>query len=196
MSLEYIIFLFFKFIIIVSAIMVVTSKNPIHSVLFLILVFCSSAGLLLLLGAEFLAMVFVVVYVGAIAVLFLFVVMMLNIRMIELNESFLLYFPFSALVAFILIIQFGYLFFDNGASLLSSFTYVNWFAESYSLFNIEVLGLVLYTHYFISFVLAGLILLVAMIGSIVLTLTHRLNVKRQQIYSQLLRMETSVRLIN
>jgi NADH-quinone oxidoreductase subunit J len=167
--------------------MVVISRNPIYSVLFLVLVFCNSAGLVILLGAEFLAFVFIVVYVGAIAVLFLFVVMMINFKMLELSTSLLTYFPLSAYIIAILSFEFSALFSNSNLLSTQSFfftNYINWFDTMSHVTNIESLGLVLYTNYLPIFIISAFILFVAMVGSISLTLLHRSNMKRQDIYYQ------------
>jgi NADH-quinone oxidoreductase subunit J len=186
---EYLFFVFFKFAILLSAICVILARNPIYSVLFLVLVFCNSAGLLILLGAEFLAFVFVVVYVGAIAVLFLFVVMMINFKMIELNRSMLSYFHLSAYLIIIVSLELSLILFNDYIPDISysAITYTNWVDVFFSVSNIKALGTLLYTHYVLLFILSGFILLVAMLGSIVLTLLHRTNMKRQEIYVQVSR---------
>jgi NADH-quinone oxidoreductase subunit J len=186
---EYFFFLFFKVSILVSAIFVILARNPIYSVLFLVLVFCNSAGLLILLGAEFLAFVFVVVYVGAIAVLFLFVVMMINFKMIDLNRSVMSYFHLSAYLIIIFSLELSLILFNDYVPDISygPFVYTNWVDVFFSVSNIKALGALLYTHYVLLFIISGFILLVAMIGSIVLTLLHRTNMKRQEIYVQVSR---------
>jgi NADH-quinone oxidoreductase subunit J len=185
---DYLIFWFFKILVIFSVFMVIHSSNPIHSVLFLILVFCNSAGIVIFLKAEFLAMAFVVVYVGAIAVLFLFVVMMLNIKMVELNYSVLSYLPLGGLIVVLLTIQLSILVYQSLANVTAdSLEYVTWVNSLNSLTNMEVVGQLLYTYYFDLFLLGGLILLVAMIGAIVLTLTQRFGVKRQNVFDQVIR---------
>jgi len=185
---DYLIFWVFKILVIFSVFMVIHSSNPIHSVLFLILVFCNSAGIVIFLKAEFLAMAFVVVYVGAIAVLFLFVVMMLNIKMVELNYSVLSYLPLGGLIVVLLTIQLSILVYQSLANVTAdSLEYVTWVNSLNSLTNMEVVGQLLYTYYFDLFLLGGLILLVAMIGAIVLTLTQRFGVKRQNVFDQVIR---------
>jgi NADH-quinone oxidoreductase subunit J len=175
--------------------MVVVSRNPIYSVLFLVLVFCNVAGLVILLGAEFLAFVFIVVYVGAIAVLFLFVVMMINFKMVEVSGTLMSYLPLSAYIIGIIAIEL-YLILSSEVFLgtaFVSYTYVDWVDVFFAKSNIESLGLVLYTHYVLLFFLSAVILLVAMIGSIVLTLLNRTNMKRQDIYEQVVRSAVLVR---
>ena len=178
-------FYFFSKIIILSALMVISSKNPVHSVLFLILCFVSTASLFILLGAEFLAMILIVVYVGAVAVLFLFVVMMLDINFIKLREGFLQYLPIGALVGIILLTELVIVFFSKNITSSGLINYSNSPIFS-SIGNTNELGFVLYTKYFYLFQISGLILLVAMIGSIVLTLRQRDGVKKQKITDQVL----------
>jgi NADH-quinone oxidoreductase subunit J len=155
-------------------------------------VFCNAAGLLILLEVEFLAMIFLVVYVGAIAVLFLFVVMMLNIKLIELNENLLLYLPIGIFIALIFLFEI-FIIIDTDLIPLFSLNfgdilnYINWTSEITYTTNIARLGNLLYTHYFFLFLIASMILLVAMIGAIMLTLYRNLTVKRQEIYQQISR---------
>jgi NADH-quinone oxidoreductase subunit J len=176
-------FYLFSFVAVLSALMVISSKNPVHSVLFLILSFVNAAGIFVLLGAEFLAMILIVVYVGAVAVLFLFVVMMLDINFIKLREGFLQYLPFGALLGIVLIVELGILFLTKSFSQSSLVEYSTMpiITETE---NTKLLGSVLYTKYFFLFQLCGLILLVAMIGSITLTLRQRSKSKKQIIYNQ------------
>ncbi len=176
-------FYIFSFIAVLSALMVISSKNPVHSVLFLILSFVNAAGLFVLLGAEFLAMILVVVYVGAVAVLFLFVVMMLDINFIKLREGFLQYLPFGAFLGIVLIIELGLLFLTENfrEAGLVNYSY-NPIIEKTE--NTKLIGEILYTNYFYLFQICGLILLVAMIGSITLTLRDRGIIKRQDINLQ------------
>jgi NADH-quinone oxidoreductase subunit J len=179
MILTTIAFYVFSIVLILSALMVVSSRNPVHSVLFLILAFFNAAGLFVLLGAEFLAMILVVVYVGAVAVLFLFVVMMLDIDFAELKRGMMQYLPLGALLGLVLA---GELIivssvWSNGAQSLPR-------AATGGLTNTEALGHVLYTDYVYYFQIAGLVLLVAMIGAIVLTLRSRPGVRRQSISTQ------------
>ncbi|WP_425039551.1 NADH-quinone oxidoreductase subunit J [Primorskyibacter sp. S187A] len=163
----------------------VISRNPVHSVLWLILSFLSAAGLFVLMGAEFLAMLLIIVYVGAVAVLFLFVVMMLDVDFAELKAEMAKYMPLALLIAVILLMQFALAYgaWDSNAA-----------AEGLRAqpvpvdrHNTEALGLILYDEYFLLFQLSGLILLVAMIGAIVLTLRHRSDVKRQDVLAQMYR---------
>ncbi len=176
-------FYIFSLVAILSALMVISAKNPVHSVLFLILSFVNASGLFVLLGAEFLAMILVVVYVGAVAVLFLFVVMMLDINFVKLREGFLQYLPFGALLGIVLIAELGILFltksfYENSLTEFVKSPQIN------ELENTKLIGRVLYTDYFYLFQISGLILLVAMVGSITLTLRDRGKVKRQNISSQ------------
>ena len=176
-------FYVFSFVAVLSALMVISARNPVHSVLFLILSFVNASGLFVLLGAEFLAMILVVVYVGAVAVLFLFVVMMLDINFIKLREGFLQYLPFGALLGIVLITELGILFLTRSFSENS----LSKFVESPVMNDVEntkLIGQVLYTDYFYLFQISGLILLVAMVGSITLTLRDRGQVKRQNISQQ------------
>jgi NADH-quinone oxidoreductase subunit J len=176
-------FYVFSLVAVLSALMVISARNPVHSVLFLILSFVNASGLFVLLGAEFLAMILVIVYVGAVAVLFLFVVMMLDINFVKLREGFLQYLPFGALLGIVLIIELGILFLTRSFSENS----LSKFVESPMINEIEntkLIGQVLYTDYFYLFQISGLILLVAMVGSITLTLRDRGQVKRQNISQQ------------
>ena len=182
--LQAIAFYFFSTILIAAAFMVITARNPVHSVLFLILAFFNAAALFVLLGAEFLAMILVVVYVGAVAVLFLFVVMMLDVDFVELRQGVLAYLPIGALVgvvllAELLIVLSGWVFAPHLAA-----TVVVPIPGVGGVSNTAALGAVLYTRYVFYFEGAGIILLVAMIGAIVLTLRHKIGVKRQSISEQ------------
>ncbi|MCA8906384.1 MAG: NADH-quinone oxidoreductase subunit J [Rhodospirillaceae bacterium] len=179
-------FYLFATVTIGSALMVISARNPVHSVLFLILAFFSAAALFVLMGAEFLAMILVVVYVGAVAVLFLFVVMMLDIDFRELKQGFLQYLPLGALIGVVLAVEL--IFVIGSVALISD---ADALAQGEALpvdqSNIEALGRVLYTQYLFLFQSAGLVLLVAMIGAIVLTLRHRVGVRRQKIADQVSR---------
>lgn len=178
-------FYIFSSVTLLSALMVVSARNPVHSVLFLILTFFNSAALFVLLGAEFLAMVLVVVYVGAVAVLFLFVVMMLDIDFAQLRRGFLDYLPIGAFVGFILLVEL--------VSIASAWVIAPGAAGQggsptpAGVTNTEALGRILYTNYVHVFQIAGMILLVAMIGAIVLTLRRREGVRRQSVSAQLSR---------
>jgi len=181
------VFYLFAAIVVASAVMVISARNPVHSVLFLILAFFNAAGLFLLMGAEFLAMILVIVYVGAVAVLFLFVVMMLDISVAEIRQGFLQYLPVGALVGLILLIEL--------IMVVGAWALTPGLIEAKGLpipdpgriSNTEALGRVIYDHYVYLFQTAGLILLVAMIGAIVLTLRRRPDVRRQRIASQVTR---------
>src|SRR3954464_1920307 len=166
-------FYLFAGVCVASAFMVIAAKNPVHSVLFLILAFVNAAGLFVLLGAEFLAMILIVVYVGAVAVLFLFVIMMLDVDFAELRQGFLNYLPVGALVGVIFLVELLLVVgaWAIGPGIPKSITAPIPPAEAYS--NTEALGLVLYTRYIYFFQIAGMVLLVALIGAIVLTLRHR-----------------------
>ncbi|MBN9027621.1 MULTISPECIES: NADH-quinone oxidoreductase subunit J [Kaistia] len=187
MILHTIFFYLFSGITIASALMVISSRNPVHSVLFLILAFFNAAGLFVMLGAEFLAMLLVVVYVGAVAVLFLFVVMMLDVDFTELRQGFLQYLPVGGLIgvvllAELLIVLSGWAFAPNVAG-----NAVQPIPDMSQVTNTAAIGRLLYTHYIYFFQIAGFVLLVAMIGAIVLTLRHKPRVKRQVIADQVAR---------
>ena len=188
MILQTIMFYLFAVVAVASGVMVVSARNPVHSVLFLILAFFNSAGLFVLLGAEFLAMILVIVYVGAVAVLFLFVVMMLDVDFAELRSGFMRYLPVGALIGFILLAELGYVFFHwiiaPGVVGLQAAPLP---AAAANITNTRALGDLLYTRYIFAFQMAGLILLVAMVGAIVLTLRQRVGVRRQRITQQLSR---------
>lgn len=175
-------FYLFAGVTVASAFMVVTSRNPVHSVLFLILAFVNAAGLFMLLGAEFLAMLLIVVYVGAVAVLFLFVVMMLDVDFAEFRQGFLNYLPIGALIGLIFAVE---LLLVVGAWVIDpQIVKAPVAAIPAGVTNTEALGRVLYTQYIYYFQAAGLVLLVAMIGAIVLTLRERVGVKRQHVPTQ------------
>ena len=184
MILQAIAFYLFAAIAVLSGVMVISSRNPVHSVLFLILAFFNAAGLFVLIGAEFLAMILVIVYVGAVAVLFLFVVMMLDIDFAQLRGGFVRYLPIGALVGFILLAE---LVLVIGSWVVAPGMPHPVAAGATSLTNTRALGDILYTRYLFAFQSAGLILLVAMVGAIVLTLRHRADVRRQSISAQLAR---------
>jgi len=182
MIVQAIAFYLFAVVAVVSGVMVVAARNPVHSVLFLILAFFNSAGLFVLMGAEFLAMILVVVYVGAVAVLFLFVVMMLDINFVALREGFLRYLPIGTVIGLILLVELIVVF---GAWVVAPSAQQQVLVPMQSdVTNTEALGRVLYTDYIYLFQAAGLILLVAMIGAIVLTLRQRAGVRRQSIAAQ------------
>ena len=178
-------FYLFSAVTVFAAVMVISSKNPVHSVLFLILAFFNSAGLFVLLGAEFLAMILVVVYVGAVAVLFMFVVMMLDINIAELKHGFLQYLPLGGVVGLILLLE---LILALGGFIISSQSQSSIAAprpNANEVTNTEAIGNLIYTNYIYFFQAAGLILLVAMIGAIVLTHRSRENVRKQNISDQI-----------
>lgn len=180
-------FYLFALTAIAAGVMVISARNPVHSVLFLILAFFNAAGLFVLLGAEFLAMILVVVYVGAVAVLFLFVVMMLDINFAELREGFLQYLPIGALVGIILVAELVLIFGSwvinpHAAQIIAAPS-----AAPGEITNTHALGQLIYTEYVYLFQAAGLVLLVAMIGAIVLTLRRRPEVRRQRIAEQVSR---------
>ena len=178
-------FYLFAIVAVASAVMVISARNPVHSVLFLILAFFNSAGLFVLMGAEFLAMILVVVYVGAVDVLFMFVVMMLDINFVELRQGFLQYLPIGGLIGLILLVEL--------VVILGSWAVAPEAASSgaaptpRATTNTEALGEIMYTHYIYLFEAAGMILLVAMIGAIVLTHRRRSGVRKQVIAEQLAR---------
>lgn len=168
---------------VVSGLLVVTARNPVHSVLWLILTFFSAAGLFVLLGAEFLAMLLVVVYVGAVAVLFLFVVMMLDVDFVRLREGYARYLPLAGVVAAVLLVEMimvSITVVQGGAASAATAPVVATADAS----NVEMIGRVLYTDYVYFFQAAGIVLLIAMIGAIVLTLRHRPGVRRQDLAAQ------------
>lgn len=178
-----------------SALFVVAARNPVRSVMWLILTFFSSAGLFVLIGAEFLAMLLVVVYVGAVSVLFLFVVMMLDVNFVELKQGFLQYAPVGAIIAIALALELVLV----GASWHAGQDdqAIAPMASPNAPSNAEALGRVLYGEYAFMFQISGLVLLVAMVGAIVLTLRHREGVKRQDIGAQVARRaKDGVRLVD
>jgi NADH-quinone oxidoreductase subunit J len=168
---------------VLAALLVVTAKNPVHSVLWLILAFFSSAGLFVLLGAEFLAMLLVVVYVGAVAVLFLFVVMMLDVDFVKLREGYARYLPLAMIVAGVLLAEMIIISLTVASGGAASGTTGPMVATA-DASNVETIGRVLYTDYVYIFQAAGIVLLIAMIGAIVLTLRHKPNIKRQNVADQ------------
>jgi NADH-quinone oxidoreductase subunit J len=187
-------FYLFATICVASAVMVIAAKNPVHSVLYLILAFVNASGLFVLMGAEFLAMLLIVVYVGAVAVLFLFVVMMLDIDFAELRQGLLQYLPVGFVIGFIFVAEL--------VTVGAAWVIAPGMPKSITapipttISNTEALGRVLYTEYVYYFQAAGLVLLIAMIGAIVLTLRHKPNVKRQNISDQVARSpETAVEVV-
>ncbi|MEZ5919562.1 MAG: NADH-quinone oxidoreductase subunit J [Alphaproteobacteria bacterium] len=184
MTVQAVAFFLFAGILTLSALMVITARNPVHSVLFLILAFFNAAGLFVLLGAEFLAMILVIVYVGAVAVLFLFVVMMLDISFSDLRKGAMQYVPVGFLIGLVLLSELALLY----GAWVSVPEISNNLAAPVSAFagktNTESLGLLIYTHYLLAFQCAGLILFVAMVGAIVLTHRVRPGVRKQSVAEQ------------
>ena len=198
MFIENLLFFTFSALSIIFSFFVIMSKNPVHSILSLILVFFNSAGLLILLGAEFLAMLFIIVYVGAVAVLFLFVIMMLNIKINTVNTSMYSYLPILLLFGLTFFLEVYLIFYLDLVSLnlyslpdlfSANNLFLNfldvWQSKVYFLNNVAVLGNLLYTTYSYLFIVSGVILLVSMIGAISLTLHRRNDIKRQQIHKQI-----------
>jgi NADH-quinone oxidoreductase subunit J len=180
-------FYLFAAVCVASAAMVIVSKNPVHSVLFLILAFVNAAGLFVLMGAEFLAMILVIVYVGAVAVLFLFVVMMLDVEFAELRRGVLNYLPVGGLIGLVFLFELGLAVYAWVIAPGAGKVLATPIPPLDSTTNTAALGLVLYTRYVYFFEIAGLVLLVAMIGAIVLTLRHKPRVRRQVIAEQVAR---------
>ena len=201
MTFDIFLFYLFSILALLSAFCTVTSKNPIHSVLFLVFVFFNSAGLLLLLGVEFLAMLFLIVYVGAVAVLFLFVMMMLNVKISESSSAIYRYLPIGLFLSILFLFEIfliiegdlksvdNVVFIQSEYKILQTEFLVNtsWIDSVISPTNVDVIGSVLFTYYSYFFIMASVILLVAMIGAIALTLHRRSDVRRQDIYRQLQR---------
>ena len=185
MILQALFFYLFATVTVASGFLVISSRNPVYSVLFLILAFFNAAGLFVLLGAEFLAMILVVVYVGAVAVLFLFVVMMLDVDFVELRQGVLQYLPVGAAIGIVLLVE---LVMVLGAAVIDPGVVAKLPAPTpTNVTNAQALGQVLYTKYVYFFEAAGMVLLVAMIGAIVLTMRHKAGVKRQDISEQVAR---------
>ena len=177
----------FAIVLVIAGLLMTVARNPVHSVLWLILAFLNAAGLFVLLGAEFVAMLLVIVYVGAVMVLFLFVVMMLDIDFAELKGEMARYMPLAGLIGVILLMQFSLAFgawvqADGALGLRQAVT-----PDMAQVENTRALGLLIYDKYILLFQMAGLILLVAMIGAIVLTLRHRKDIKRQNVLAQMYR---------
>lgn len=181
------VFYFFAICIVISSVMVIAARNSVHSVFFLILSFFTAAGLLLLIGAEYLAMTLVIVYVGAVAVLFLFVVMMLNVNFASLRAGFLQYLPVGALVAGVLFAQMSALIYASVRAPSLPVPAQMPLPDAADIDNASAIGRVLYTDYIHLFQLSGIVLLIAMIGAITLTLRHREGVKKQKISRQVTR---------
>jgi NADH-quinone oxidoreductase subunit J len=180
-------FYLFAGVCIAAAFMVIASKNPVHSVLFLILAFVNAAGLFILMGAEFLAMILVIVYVGAVLVLFLFVVMMLDVDFAELRQGFLQYLPIGAFLGIMVLTELVLVVGTWAIGPDVEHAITSPIPPIARMLNAEALGHVLYTQYIYFFQAAGVVLLVAMIGAIVLTLRHKPNIKRQNIAEQVAR---------
>ncbi|WP_374651866.1 NADH-quinone oxidoreductase subunit J [Dongia sp.] len=191
MIVQTIAFYVFAAVAVVSALLVVGNRNPVYSVLFLILTFFNVAALFVLIGAEFLAMMLVVVYVGAVAVLFLFVVMMLDINFVELRQGFVRYLPIGAIIGVILAAELIFVMAGTGLGTAAVSAPTPPMDQAS---NTEALGNIMYTQYFYLFQVAGLVLLVAMIGAIVLTHREREGVRRQRIAAQVDRSRSSVQL--
>lgn len=184
MTASIIFFYMFASILIASAFMVISSRNPVHSVLFLILAFVNASGLFIMAGAEFLGLLLIVVYVGAVAVLFLFVVMMLDVDFVELREGFLQYLPIGALVGIIVLVELLMVVGSWIAAPVTASSTAQPIPDVNEVRNIEALGNILYTDHIFFFQISGMILLVAMVGAIVLTLRHKPSVRRQDIATQ------------
>ena len=190
MSLPLFFFYLFSAILVASALMVISSRNAVHSVFFLILAFVNAAGIFLLAGAEFLALILIVVYVGAVAVLFLFVVMMLDVDFGQLRQGMLQYAPVGIIVGLILLVEL--LMVAGSAFIAPEVAGAGVLPIDAGVENTRALGRVLYTNYIYLFQACGLVLLVAMIGAITLTLRHKPNVRRQDIAAQVARKRTDV----
>lgn len=177
----------FELLTVISSVMVVLVINPVHAVYYLVLVFCLVSGIIFMLTVEFIGIIFIIVYVGAIAVLFLFVVMMLNINFVEKSYKLVRYIPLGFMVGIVLFYQLYNLLLENikgnevGSTRIELYNWVNVLDNKMSMY---IFGEVLYTIYVYEFILSGVILLVAMIGTIVLTLNHKINLKRQEVYKQ------------
>ena len=183
-------FYFLSFLLVFSAILVISAQNPVHSVFFLVLVFFTSAFLLFLLEVEFISLLFVLVYVGAIAVLFLFVVMMLDIKITKYDRDLLFYLPMGSFLGIIFFLEVFLSLQENLVPFLPSSgreIYIDWMSIVDSLTNLDILGQILYTYYFFYFLIAGIILLLAMVGAIVLTLNFTQKAKHQFVFRQILR---------
>ena len=185
MSASLLSFYIFSSVILISSLMVISSRNPVHSVLFLILAFLNAAGLFVILHAEFLAMILIIVYVGAVAVLFLFVVMMLDFKTSLAKSNVLQYMPIGLLVGIVFISELIIVLINTKLDLKNIQILTNPLTNFGNLTNTEAIGSILYTDYILYFQIAGIILLVAMVGSIVLTLRDRDGIKRQSITQQL-----------
>lgn len=190
-----ILFYFFSFFGVLGSLSVILVKNPVYSVFFLIFTFCLSSCILLLLSIDFLSFIFIVVYVGAIAVLFLFVVMMLNIRLSQISEGIVFYLPLSTMLGIVFVCEMYFSLPVEQEFLSKLFLSLEYLLEDVS--GIKLFSDTIYTHYWFLFVVSGLILLISMVGTISLTLHHSLNVRRQEIYKQVGRdIESSVVFFN
>lgn len=188
MTITYEIFAIFASLCILSAIMTIIASNPVHSVFFLIFAFVNASGLFFLLGVEFLAVIFIIVYVGAVAILFLFVVMMLNINLVESTESSTRFLPLTIIIGLVFLFQTSFLLenFPNTDLLSANFsTGLDWTGNFINFSNIQMLGQYLYTDYASLLLLSSMILLVAMIGAIILSLDHHRAIRRQDLFSQI-----------
>lgn len=193
MSLNILLFYFFSVILLLSSLLIIIINNTVYSVLFLVLSFVMATGLLFILESEFMALIFIVIYVGAIAVLFLFVIMMLNIKVSNSIKDVLKYFPIGNFLGFVFLVEILLIIFENyqnnsyNQSFLFNFN-INWFDRIDSISDIESLGQILYTFYVFQFLIAGIILLIAVIGSVILTLTYKkVNIKIQDTFKQISR---------
>ena len=173
---------------IITALLVISKNNPVHSVFFLVLTFGNTSALLLLLGVEFIAIIFWIVYVGAIAILFIFVIKLINIKIVELLDNSSRYLPVGFIIGFLLLLEI-FIYIDSYTNIDYYFLPLNNITFNYTGIagstNIELLGQILYTDYWLNLILASIILLVAMVGAILLTLGHETDVKRQDIFSQI-----------
>lgn len=173
---------------IITALLVISKNNPVHSVFFLVLTFGNTSALLLLLGVEFIAIIFWIVYVGAIAILFIFVIKLINIKIVELLDNSSRYLPVGFIIGFLLLFEI-FIYIDSYTNVDYYFLPLNNvtfnFTNIINSTNIELLGQILYTDYWLNLILASIILLVAMVGAILLTLGHETDVKRQDIFSQI-----------
>lgn len=189
-------FYLFAAVTVISGLMVITSKNSVHSVFFLILAFFNSAALFILIGAEYIAMTLVIVYVGAVAVLFLFVVMMLDVNFAELRQGFQKYLPIGLLTAAIILFELMLVFYVSLAAPEAVAAARHALPDAAAVTNTHAIGSVMYTYYFLPFQMAGIVLLIAMIGAITLTLRTRPGVRRQRISEQVnRRREDSVAIV-
>lgn len=201
MRLVDILFYSFSSLLLLSSFMVVVVQNTVYSVLFLVLSFISAAGLLFLLECDFMSFLFIIVYVGAIAVLFLFVVMMIDVKTVSTRKNYLKYFPFASVIGLVLFIEIVYIIFDTFQSNpyikdkdLQLNSYINWYDKIDAISENEAVGQVLYTEYVFQFLIAGNILLLSVIGAVVLTLNRRSGPlsKKQMSFSQLSRISRNV----